>query len=68
MDIRRIITDELRGRGWSQRELCRRAGLLPHQLCEYLNGSRDIYAETLQRILEALQLEIKPATRRQKRR
>lgn len=66
MNIRQIVWDELRSRGWSQRELCRRSGMLPHQLCQYLNGNRDIYAETLQGILKVLELEIKPAKRRRK--
>jgi transcriptional regulator with XRE-family HTH domain len=64
--MREIIRDELRRRDWSQRELCRRTGMLPHQLCEYLNGRRDLYVETLQGILEVLGLEIRPATRRRK--
>jgi len=41
--------------------------MLPHQLCEYLNGSRDIYAETLATVLEALDLEIKPKPKRRRR-
>ena len=64
--MRQIIRDELRRREWSQRELCRRTDMLPHQLCRYLNGNRDIYAETLQRVLEVLELEIRPARRRRK--
>ena len=66
MDARKKIRDELQRRGWSQRELCRRTDLLPHQLCQYLNGNRDIYAETLQRVFVALELEIRPAMRRRK--
>lgn len=66
VDIRRIIRKELLQRDWSQRELCRRTGLLPHQMCQYLNDKRDIYAETLQRILDALELQILPASRRRK--
>ena len=67
VNIREIIRDELHRRDWSQRELCRRADLLPHQMCEYLNSSRDIYVSTLERILKALELEITPATRRRRR-
>ena len=68
MDLRTIIRDELRRREWSQRELCRRTRILPHQMCNYLNGNRDIYAETLERILVALELKIMSAQRRQRRR
>jgi transcriptional regulator with XRE-family HTH domain len=68
MDVREIIRDELQRREWSQRELCRRADMLPHQLCEYLNGNRDIYVDTLQRILEALELEIRPLRYRRRAR
>lgn len=66
VDFRQIIRDELERRQWSQRELCRQTGLLPHRVCEYLNGGRDIYVDTLQRILEALKLEIRPVTHRRK--
>ncbi len=66
MDPRKIIIKELQKRGWTQRELCRRADLFPHQLCEYLGGHRDLYVETLQRILKVLDLEIRPAIRRRK--
>ena len=66
VDLRELIVDELQRRGWSQRELCRRTGMLPHQLCEYLNSTRDIYVATLQRIMEELQLEIRPIGRRRR--
>lgn len=68
VDVREIIRNELRRRDWSQRELCRRTGMLPHQLCGYLNGRRDLYVETLQGILAVLGLEIRPTSRRRKRR
>lgn len=68
MDVRQIIREELQRRGWSQRELCRQTDMLPHQLCNYLNGNTDIYVETLQRVLNALELQIKPVARRRKAR
>lgn len=61
VDIRKIIMDELVRRQWSQGELCRQTGLLPHRVAEYLSGGRDIYVGTLQRIMEALDLEIRLA-------
>jgi transcriptional regulator with XRE-family HTH domain len=64
--MRQIIRTELERRGWSQSELARQTGLLRHRVCEYLNGGRDVYAETLLRILDALELEIRPRRRRRK--
>jgi len=60
MDMRQIIRDEMQRRQWSQSELARRCGLLRHRVCEYLNGTRDVYVETLVRILDALELEVRP--------
>jgi transcriptional regulator with XRE-family HTH domain len=64
VNIRKIVTEELVRRKWPQSELCRKTGLLPHRVAEYLSGQRDIYVDTLQRILDALQLEIRSTTRR----
>lgn len=68
MDIRQIIRDELERREWSQRELCRKTGMMPHQLCDYLNGNRDIYGVTLESILDVLDLEIRPIVGRRRKR
>jgi len=67
MDMRQLIRSELERRGWSQRELCRRADMLPHQLCGYLNGTRDIRVKTLVRVLDVLELEVRPRRRRKGR-
>lgn len=67
MEIRDIIRAELVKRDWSQRELCRRTGMRPHQLCGYLNKHRDIYGETLATVFDALELELKPRQRRRNR-
>ena len=66
VNTRELIRKELERRGWSQRELCRRTKMYPAQLCDYLNGSRDLYVETLELALKALDLEIMPARRRRK--
>lgn len=66
MDIRRFLNDELERRGMTQRELCRLTGILPHRVSEYLSGKNDIRVETLERILKALDLEIRPRRRKRK--
>ncbi|MFG0328579.1 MAG: helix-turn-helix domain-containing protein [Phycisphaerales bacterium] len=50
----------------TQQELSDLTGVLPHRISEYLSGKRDVYAETLQRILEVLDFEIRAAPRRRK--
>jgi len=59
MVIRDIVMAELERRGMAQAELARRAGMLPHRVHEFLRGKRDIYVETLERILDALELDIR---------
>ena len=65
--MRQVIRDEMQRRQWSQSELARRCGLLRHRVCEYLNGGRDIYVETLVRVLDAMELEVRPRRRRKAR-
>lgn len=67
MDLREIIRGELVRRGWSQRELCRRTDLYPHQVCDYLSGNKDFLGETLQRIMDVLELEVRRVVRRKNR-
>jgi hypothetical protein len=33
---------------------------MPHRVAEYLSGERDIYVDTLVRIMEVLELEVRP--------
>ena len=66
MNIRKTIIGELERRKMTQRELCRRTGLLPHRVSEYLSGKKDIHVRTLARILGALELDIRPVKRRRK--
>ena len=60
MDIRQIIKDEMRRQGVTQLTLQKRAGVWQHRISEYLGGKRDVNAETLRKLLEALGLEIRP--------
>ena len=65
-DLRKAILNELERRDMTQAELSRLTGILPHRISEYLSGNRDMYGESLDVILDALDLEIRPATRRRK--
>ena len=64
MDIREIIKVEMQRRGVTQVELQEMTGILQHRISEYMTGKRDVNAETLQKILEALKLEIRQAQKR----
>ena len=50
----------------TQTRLAELAGMTIPRVSDYLNGKRDVQGETLRRMLEALNLEISPAKRRQK--
>lgn len=58
--MRGTIQTELFRRDWSIRELGRRSGLMPHKLSVYLRGRCDITTKSLQRIMDVLELEIRP--------
>ena len=68
MDIRQIISDEMDRQGVTQTRLQQMTGILQHRISDYLNGKRDVNAETLRKMLEALKLEIRPRRRRKGRR
>ena len=68
MDIRRIIRDEMDRQGITQTQLQEMTCILQHRISDYLTGKRDVNAETLRRMLEALKLEIRPKRRRKGRR
>ena len=67
MDIRQIIGTEMQRQGMTQIALEELTGILQHRISEYLTGKRDVNAETLQKILEALKLEIRPARQRRRK-
>ena len=67
MDIRQITMDEMQRQSVTQTDLQEMTGILQHRISEYLTGKRDINAETLQKILEALKLEIRPVRRRRRK-
>jgi len=60
VDIRQIIRDEMDRRGMTQTRLAELADMTQARISDYLNGVRDVRAETLARMLKALKLEIKP--------
>ncbi len=63
MDIREIIKHELRRQDMTQMQLAALAQMTIPRVSDYLTGKRDVYAETLRRMLTSLGLEIVPAKR-----
>ncbi len=62
-----MIRDRLDRIGMTQAELAELAGMTEPRVSDYLNGKRDVYAATLNRMLEALNLEIRPTRRRRRK-
>ena len=67
MDVRRIIMDRMAELGITQTHLAELTGITRPRINAWLRGNRGYNAETLLRILEALDLEIRPARRRKGR-
>jgi len=67
MDIRQIIQDEMQRQGMTQKALQVMTGILQHRISEYLTGKRDMTGASLQKILKALGLEIRPQRRRRRK-
>ena len=67
VDIRQIIKDEMQRQDVTQTDMQAMTGILQHRISEYLTGKRDVNAETLRLILEALDLEIRCARRRRRK-
>jgi transcriptional regulator with XRE-family HTH domain len=68
VDIRSIIREELRQQSMTQARFGELCDLTPSRVSDYLNGKRDVYAETLARMLDVLGLTIAPKNRRRSRR
>ena len=60
MDIRPIIREAMARQGISQRRLAQQTGLMQPHISNYLAGKRDMQGESLRKMLEALDLEIRP--------
>ena len=65
MEIRPVIEAEMRRQGMTQTRLAELADMTQARVSDYLNGKRDVRAETLARMMDVLGLEI---TRKRKRR
>ncbi len=59
VDFRQIIIDELKDQGMTRRRLAELAGMTIPRVSDYLNARRDVQAETLRHMLEALGLEVR---------
>jgi predicted transcriptional regulator len=66
VDIRAIIANRMKERGTTQVALQELTGIHQVRISDYLTGKRDVNAETLRKMLEALELDIRPAKRRRK--
>ena len=67
MDIRTIIKDRMATKGITQLSLQQLTGIHQVRISEYLTGKHDVNAETLRKMLEALNLEIRPKSERQRK-
>lgn len=65
--MQRIIRNELQRQGMTQARLAELAAMTEARVSDYLAGKHDVRAETLQRMLEALNLKIAPARLRQRK-
>lgn len=59
-EIRIAIIAERDRRGWSNTELARQSGMHRTAIAAYLSGAKDIETKTLERLLDALGLELQP--------
>jgi len=66
--IRQVIKDEMARRGLTQTALSEMTGILNHRISEFLNEKADMKTTNLQRIMEALDLELRPKSRRRGKR
>ena len=66
MNIRQIIKGRMRDLKVTQLELEERTGIVQPQISAFLSGKRSAVVETVERLLDALDLEIRPAPRRRK--
>ena len=58
MDVRKIIRDEARRRGWSIAELTRRVGCGQMTIYNYLAGRTEMRADLLERVLRVLDIKL----------
>ena len=58
MNLRKIINEERRRRGWSQLELSRQSGVRQQTVSKYLSGTGDTFAESAAAMMEALGLRV----------
>ena len=68
VDLRKSIAERMVARGVTQAHLAKLSGTLQHKISNYLSGVADMRGETIERMMVALDLEVRPAVRRHKRR
>ncbi len=61
MKINSIISVCRKELGISQRELSRLSGVRAAAISEFENGKKSLYSQSLEKICEVLELELKPA-------
>lgn len=66
-DLRSAIREAIDRLGISQAEAARRAAVAPTHLCAYLGGGREMRSDSVERLLAALGLVVRPGRRPAKR-
>ena len=61
------MKDRMSELGVTQLRLAELSGILQPRISDYLTGKRDVTGESLRKLLEALDLEIRPVSRRSKK-
>lgn len=54
-------------KGMSQAQLAELSVMTRPRVTSYLSGKRDVYGETLERMMNALDLEVRPVTKRRRK-
>lgn len=68
VDLRRIIADEMKRQGMTQRSLQTLTGIWQHRISEYLSGKRDMGSDSVAKLLDALRLRVAPTGAKQTKR
>ena len=66
MDIRQIILDRMEERRITQTTLSEKSGIMLPRINAYLRGHRGFRDKSLERVFEALDLELRPVRRTKK--
>lgn len=66
MDLRQLIIDSMKSRGWSVYRLAKESGLPGPTVYPYIRGDRDLRGKAIGQLCEALGLEVRQAGQQRK--